>query len=90
MISRFRVSILLVQRLEELGIAPSQVLRCAGLPPQLFNQERIMVTTEELFALYRGIGHVSKDPAIGLKIGNEQLIERYDPIAIAADRKSVV
>jgi len=49
MTSRFRVSILLVQRLEELRISPSQVLRCAGLPTQLFNQERIMVTTEELF-----------------------------------------
>jgi AraC-like DNA-binding protein len=84
MVSRFRISILLVQRLEELGISPSQVLRCAGLPSLLFNQERIMVTTEEFFALYRGIDQVSKDPAIGLKIGSEQRIERYDPIAIAA------
>ena len=43
-----------------------------------------MVTTEELFALYRSIGQVSKDPAIGFKIGSEQRVERYDPIAIAA------
>jgi AraC-like DNA-binding protein len=50
----------------------------------LFNQERILLTTEEFFALYRGIAEVSRDPAIGLKLGTEDRIERYDPIAIAA------
>ena len=84
MIARVRVSILLVQRIEELGVSSAEVLRCAGLPAHVFNQERILVTTEEFFALYRAIGQVSGDPAIGLKIGNEQRIERYNPIAIAA------
>lgn len=50
----------------------------------LFNQERILLTTEEFFALYRGIAEVSRDPAIGLKLGTEDRIERYDPIAIRA------
>ena len=43
-----------------------------------------MVTTEEFFALYRAIGEVSRDPTIGLKLGSEQRVERYDPVAIAA------
>jgi hypothetical protein len=60
------------------------VLRQAGLPMGLLNQEKILVTTEELFSLYRGIAQVSRDPAIGLKLGTEDQIERYDPIAIAA------
>jgi AraC-like DNA-binding protein len=59
-------------------------LRCAGLPIGLFSQDKILLTTEEFFALYRGIAEVSRDPAIGLKLGTEDRMELYDPIAIAA------
>jgi len=72
---------MLPRRLEELGLSPVAVLRQAGLPMGLFNQEKILVTTEELFALYRGISEASRDPAIGLKLGTEERVERYDPIA---------
>lgn len=84
MISRFRVSNLLPRRLEELGLSLPVLLRQANLPVGLFDQEKILVTTEELFALYRGIAAVSGDPAIGLKLGSEQRLERYSPVAIAA------
>lgn len=84
MISRFRVPSLLGRKLEELGHSPSVVLRHAGLSMELFDQERILVTTDELFALWQAIAEVSGDPAIGLKIGSERRIERYDPVAIAA------
>ncbi len=84
MTNRVRVSGMLSRRLEELGLSPVAVLRHAGLPIGLFEQERIQLTTEEMFALYRAIYEVSGDPAIGLKLGTEERIERYDPIAIAA------
>jgi AraC-like DNA-binding protein len=84
MTNRFRVSATLARRLEELGLAPLAVLRHAGLPMGLFDQSKIWVTTEEIFALYRTIGEISVDPGIGLKLGSEERIERYDPIAIAA------
>jgi AraC-like DNA-binding protein len=84
MTNRFRVSSLLPTRLEELGVSPPAILRHAGLPMALFNQEKILVTTEELFALWRAIAEVSLDPAIGLKLGSEERVERYSPIAIAA------
>src|SRR5258708_17550431 len=84
MTNRFRVSSTLARRLEELGFAPSAVLRCAGLPMGLFEQPKIWITTEEMFALYTAIHEVSGDPGIGLKLGREERIERYDPIAIAA------
>jgi len=84
MTNRFRVSRALVRRLEDVGIAPLAVLRQAGLPMGLLDQEKIFVTTEELFALYRAIPEVSDDPAIGLKLGTEERIERYDPVSIAA------
>ncbi len=36
-------------------MSPADVLRLAGLPAGLFDQEKILVSTEELFALYRGL-----------------------------------
>lgn len=83
MINRFRVSSTLPQRLEELGLSPEAVLRRAGLPMGLFNQEKILVSTEEFFALYRGIAEGNNDPALGLKLGTEDRVERYDPIKLA-------
>lgn len=82
--SRFRVASTLARSLEELGVSPARALRAAGLPRGLFDQEKIYLSTEELFALYRGVAAASPDPAIGLKLGTEQRVERYDPVAIAA------
>jgi AraC-like DNA-binding protein len=82
--NRFRVSSTLPRRLEELRISPDTVLRQASLPKGLFKLERILVTTEEFFALYRGIAEASDDPAIGLRLGTEERVERYDPIKLAA------
>jgi AraC-like DNA-binding protein len=84
MTNRFRVPSTLARKLGELGVSPADVLRQAGLPPGLFDRDKILVSTEELFALYRGLAQASRDPAIGLKLGTEPRIERYDPIAIAA------
>lgn len=84
MADRFRVSSQLARKLEELGVSPASVLHRAGLPPGLFEQEKIQVSTEELFALYRGIAEASDHPAIGLALGTEPRVERYDPIAITA------
>lgn len=82
--NRFRVSSTLPRKLEELGLSPGVVLRRAGLPIGLFNQDRIFLSTEEFFALYEGIAQGSDDPGIGLKLGTEERIERYDPIKLAA------
>lgn len=84
MMNRFRVSSTLARKLAELGLAPEAVLRQAGLPIGLFSQDKILVSTEEFFALYRGIAEASNDPGFGLKLGTEERIERYDPIKITA------
>jgi Arabinose-binding domain of AraC transcription regulator, N-term len=80
----FRVAGRLALKLEELGVSVSAVLRRAGLPQDLFEQTRILVTTEELFALWRAIGEISPDPAIGLQLGTETKTERFHPSGIAA------
>src|SRR5712692_3525144 len=84
MTNRFRVSSTLPRKLKELGLSPDAVLRQAGLPMGLFNPEKILVSTEQFFALYRGIAEASNDPTFGLKLGTEERVERYDPIALAA------
>jgi AraC-like DNA-binding protein len=80
----FRVSGRICQKLEELGVSVSAVLRGAGLPQGLFEQPRVVVTTEELFAFWRAIGEVSSDNAVGLSLGTEAKIEHFSPSGIAA------
>jgi hypothetical protein len=84
MTNRFRISGTLARRLNGLGVSPVAVLRRAGLPPALFEQSKIWVTTEEMLALYGAIREISADPGIGLKLGSEERPEYYSPIAIAA------
>jgi len=84
MIKHFRVAGILRTRLEESGIQIPAVLRHAGLPRDLFEQRRILVTTEQLFALWRAIAEVSADPAIALKLGAETKTQRFHPMGIAA------
>lgn len=84
MSNRFRVSSTLPRKLKELGLSPDAVLRRAGLPIGLFKLDRILVSTEQFFALHRGIAEASNDTAIGLKLGTEERVERYDPVKLAA------
>ena len=69
---------------ERVGNSYSQSAARAGLPRDLFEQPRILVSTSELFALWRAIETVSSDPLIGLKLGVENKTERFHPMAIAA------
>lgn len=80
----FRVSGSTFSKLEELGVRASAVLRRAGLPPGCIDQPRVLLKTEELFALWRAVGEVSTNPAIGLQLGTETKTERFHPIGLAA------
>jgi AraC-like DNA-binding protein len=83
MISRFRLSRMLPARLKELSVPIETVLRLAGLPPTPPEDEPLTLSTEQLFAFWTAVGEVSSDPAIGLLLGSETRIERYDPVSIA-------
>ena len=84
MLKHFRVPGRLAVKLEELGISVPAVLRKAGLPRDLFQQTRVLVSTGELFSLWRAIDQVSSDPLVGVKLGIETKMERFHPMAIAA------
>ena len=80
----FRFSGTAFSKMEELGVSPSAVLRRAGLPQSFLDQPRVLLKTEELFALWRAIGEVSENPAIGLLLGTETKTERFHPVSLAA------
>ncbi len=84
MVKHFRVPVSLRVRLEEAGVLAPVVLRRAGLPQNLFEQTRILVSTEELFALWRAIGEVSTDALMGARLGTENSIARFHPMGLAA------
>lgn len=80
----FRFSGSTFTKLEELGVSSSAVLLRAGLPQAFADQPRVLLKTEELFALWRAIGEVATNPAIGLLLGAESKTERFHPVGLAA------
>ena len=83
MTDRFRITKAWGQRFEQEKIAVPALLRRAGLPVSLFQQEKIHVTTAEVFALWRSVAEMSSDPGFGLKLGTELRFEQSHPVSIA-------
>jgi len=83
MTDRFRITKAWAQRFAAEKIAVPTLLQRAGLPATLFQQEKIYVTTAEVFALWRNVAEMSPDPGFGLKLGAELRFERSHPVAIA-------
>jgi len=83
MSDRLRISGTWGKRFAEQKIALPTLLRRAGLPAGLFEQEKVYVTTAELFALWRSVSEMSSDPGIGLKLGAETRLARSHPAGIA-------
>ena len=80
----FRFSGTNFRKMESLGVSAAAVLRRAGLDPAFVSVPRVLLKTEELFALWRAIGEVSTNPAIGLFLGTETKTERFTPTGLAA------
>ena len=83
MSDRLRISRNWGQRFAEQNISVPMLMQRAGLPSGLFQQEKVYVTTAELFALWRAVGDLASNPGIGLKLGAETRLERSHPAAIA-------
>lgn len=84
MITRFRLSALTAARLDERAISAREVLRRASLPSDLLQQDKIILTTDQLFAFWRAVGDTSRTPAIGLALGSDDRIEGFDIASLAA------
>jgi AraC-like DNA-binding protein len=83
MTDRFRITKAWAERFAQEKIAVPTLLRRAGLPAGLFQQEKIYVTTAQIFALWRSVAEMSPDPGFGLKLGTELRFERSHPVSIA-------
>jgi AraC-like DNA-binding protein len=83
MADRFRITKGWAHRFAAEKISVPLLLRRAGLPANLFDQEKIYVTTAEVFAIWRTVDELSRDPAFGLKLGTEIRFERSHPVSIA-------
>ena len=84
MISKFRLSPLVMTRLSEHSISPEAVLREAGLPISLIGEDRVLLTTDQFFAFWGAVAAVSGDSAIGLALGSAEGVERLDVVSLAA------
>lgn len=80
---RFRITKGWALRFAQEKILIAALLHRAGLPPTLFEQDRIYVTTAELFSLWRSVAEMCPDPSFGLRLGTELRFERSHPVAIA-------
>ena len=83
MADRFRITKGWAQRFAAEKISVPILLRRAGLPANLFEQEKIYVTTAQVFAIWRTVAEMSPDPGFGLKLGTELRFERSHPVSIA-------
>jgi AraC-like DNA-binding protein len=83
MADRFRITKGWAQRFAAEKISVPRLLQRAGLPAGLFEQEKIYVTTAEVFAIWRTVAELSPDPGFGLKLGTEMRFERSHPVSIA-------
>lgn len=83
MADRFRITQGWAHRFAAAKIDVPTLLRRAGLSARLFQQERIHITTAQLFALWRAVAELSPEPGFGLKLGTEIRFERSHPVAIA-------
>jgi AraC-like DNA-binding protein len=84
MSKHFRLPGRLPGRLRAAGVSVPALLKDAGLPAGLLDQPRILLTTEEFFALWQAIGRATKNPAIGLELATEQNSSDFDPMILAA------
>ncbi len=70
--------------LRKLHVEPSSVLRRAGLPLTLIENENNRITESHFFAIWDAIGELSNDPAIGLKMGCQFHAAALPPSMLAA------
>lgn len=70
-------------RLKTMGLTPAAVLRHSDLPPAVFSDEHLL-TTSQLFAVWRSIRALGNDPSMGWKGMRNTASDRFHPALLAA------
>ncbi len=69
--------------LKIIGLAPGVVLRRSDIPPSAYSGDGL-ITTGQLFALWRTIRELSKDPTAGWRLMTEMKSAKFHPTQMAA------
>ncbi len=70
-------------RVKVMGLTPAAVLRHGNLPPTVYSGESLL-TTGQLFTLWRTIRELGKDPALGWKGMRDLGSDQFHPALLAA------
>ena len=70
-------------RIKAMGLTPAAVLRHSHLPSTVYSGESLL-TTAQLFALWRSIRELGKDPTLGWKGIRDVGSDKYHPSLLAA------
>lgn len=70
--------------LKDLGLSPTQVLRRARLPADLFGRGPVELPLEEYFRLWEALDAESGDPDLAVAIGRSISVEMFNPPIFAA------
>jgi len=70
-------------RLKTMGLTPAAVLRHSDVPPTVYGGDGL-VTTAQLFALWRTIRELGKDPTLGWKGMSKIGSDQFHPALLAA------
>lgn len=70
--------------LTDLGVAPADVLRRAGLPADLLAREGATLAQDEYFRLWRAVEEDAGDPDLPVRIARALTAEVFDPPLFAA------
>lgn len=69
--------------IKSIGLTPGAILRRGNLPATVHNGGSL-ITTAQLFALWRAIRDLSNDPTIGWKFMSQVKTDQYHPTLLAA------
>lgn len=69
--------------LAKIGLTPGVVLRHSNIPATILSED-LLITTAQLFALWRSIRVLSKDPAAGWKLMSGMESGKFHPTLMAA------
>lgn len=80
---RMKVPGMFWTRLKTMGLTPAAVLRHSKLPPTVYSGENLL-TTRQLFALWRSIRELSKDASLGWKGMQRMGSDQFHPALLAS------
>ena len=69
--------------LKSIGLTPGAILRRSNLPPTVYSGESV-VTTLQMFSIWRTIRELCNDPTVGWKFMKLVETDQYHPTLLAA------